>query len=72
MIKQEPQPELPLVSDVVTHEVHPAVTKPSQSRSDAVFDPFNWTPVSWAIWELSNNSNYSLSGISPEDMNLRL
>lgn len=70
-VKTEPPAELPFVSAVTPHQVPPTITKPSQFSKDATFDPFNWTPVSWAIRELFGPSSYSLSSISPEDMNLR-
>ncbi|KAF9792681.1 hypothetical protein BJ322DRAFT_1152374 [Thelephora terrestris] len=70
-VKPESPAELPLVPAATPLEVPPVVSKPYQFSTDAIFDPFNWTPVSWAIRELFGPSNYSLSGISPEDMNLR-
>jgi hypothetical protein len=72
MVKAEPSAELPLIPAAKPQEVPLSITKPSQFSVGAVFDPFNFTPVSWAIRELFDPSCYSLSGISPEDMNLRL
>ena len=46
--------------------------KPSQFTMEPAIDPFNWAPVSLAILDFFNPSSYSLSGVSPEDMNLRL
>lgn len=71
-VKSEPPAELPLVPVATPQEVPLSITKPYQLGAGAVLDPFNWTPLSWAIRELFGPSSYSLSGVSPEDMNLRL
>ncbi|KAF9647274.1 hypothetical protein BDM02DRAFT_3170273 [Thelephora ganbajun] len=69
--KPEPPTELPPAPATTSHNIPTAITKPSQSNVNPAFDPFNWTPVSLAILEFFNPPNYSLSGVSPEDMNLR-
>ena len=64
--------ELPLVRSAAPQDIPSVITRPSQFTVEPAFDPFNWTPVSLAISDLYNHPDYSLSGVSPEDMNLRL
>jgi len=71
-VKLGPQAELAIVRTVASRDTPPYFANPPQFSVDPVFNPFDWAPVSLAILDFVNPSSYSLSGISPEDMNLRL
>jgi len=71
-VKPRPEAELAIVRSVASRDIPPHFASPPQISVDPVFNPFDWAPVSLAILDFVNPSSYSLSSISPEDMNLRL
>jgi len=71
-VRPAPPEELAIVRSVASRDIPPYFASPPQFSVDPVFNSFNWAPVSLAILDFVNPSSYSLSGISPEDMNLRL
>ena len=71
-VRPGPPAELAIVRSVASRDIPPRFASPPQFTVDPVFNSFDWAPVSLAILDFVNPSSYSLSGISPEDMNLRL
>lgn len=71
-MKPRKRTELAVARSVASRGVPPHFINPPQFSVGPVFNPFDWAPVSLAILDFVDPSGYSLSGISPEDMNLRL